>query len=432
MKRIVLILSLLTSALVSYGQNNPYELDDECYVWYLASVEATDDFESDTFDQAQQNLLELSLRHKDTKAQTIYYVQQLKHTSHLAQNIRRQNIRDRVEWDAQYWNSLVDEQRETLMDVAKATGYMQYYYYAFDLCQTYYFNTDQDVVAVEMLMSMMKEARLSGDEYGMWKSLIFLSLLYKRINDQHNTQFYLREAVKMYENTSDETILRQSMTDPYCNLACTYAVGSDSARLYFDKAARHRVTRQDSLKVAYFQAQLAAWDGDIAEYHRLRDYCYSFDTFETLILAGNHLFDCIDNILKGSRTSSFRNDLDSLYFHEQLDYAASLAYKHGQWETAATILFAYTARLHADIFSINRQSLGQMSAEYENNHLLAELAAASHKAKRTAIWVAVLLSLLLLSVLTYTLLHVKNLKKAHEQDEASIARLQKENDELKE
>ena len=73
-----------------------------------------------------------------------------------------------------------------------------------------------------------------------------------------------------------------------------------------------------------------------------------------------------------------------------------------------------------------------MSAEYENNHLLAELAAASHKAKRTAIWIAVLLSLLLLSALTYAQLHVKSLKKAHEKDEASIARLQKENDELKE
>lgn len=432
MKKIVLILSLLTTAFFASGQNNPYELDDECYVWYLASVEATDDFESDAFETAQQNLLELALRHKDTKAQTIYYVQELKHTSHLAQSIRKQNIRDKVEWDAQHWNAIVDEQRETLQGVAKATGYMQYYYYASDLCQTYYFNTAQDVVAGEMLMSMMQEARLSGDEYAMWKSLIYLSLLYKRINDQQNTQMYLIEAVRIYENTDDETILRQSMTNQYCDLACTYPVGSDSARLFYNKAEESSVTRQDSLKVAYYKAQIAAWDGDVAEYRRNRDYCYSFDTFTNLISAGDHFFDCIDNILKGSRTSAFRNDIDSLYLHQQFYFAAHLADKNGQWETASTILFAYARRLNADISSINRQSLGQMSAEYENNHLLAELAAASQKAKRTAILIAVLISLLLLSALTFALLHVKTLRKAYEKDEARLAELQHENELLKE
>ncbi|MBO7371172.1 MAG: hypothetical protein J6U34_01565, partial [Bacteroidales bacterium] len=89
-------------------------------------------------------------------------------------------------------------------------------------------------------------------------------------------------------------------------------------------------------------------------------------------------------------------------------------------------------RLNADISSINRQSLGQMSAEYENNHLLAELAAASQKAKRTAILIAVLISLLLLSALTFALLHVKTLRKAYEKDEARLAELQHENELLKE
>ncbi len=161
MKRFWLITFLLVLSLALPAQNNPYGIDDECYVIYrkVESALGTAGFSS-----INNQFLSKAIQKKDTKAQTLYYVQQLKHTSHLAQNIRKQNIRDRVEWDAQSWNSLVDEQRKTLMDVVKATGYMQYYYYASDLCQTYYFNTDQDVVAVEILMSMMKEARLSGDE----------------------------------------------------------------------------------------------------------------------------------------------------------------------------------------------------------------------------------------------------------------------------
>ena len=137
MKRIVLILSLLTSALIAAGQNNSYAIDDECFVWFAQSEDSVDDFNSDAFDEAQKNLLELSLRRKDTKAQTLYYVEQLKRTCHYGYYTKKQSQLNKEEWDAAYWNELVEQDRETAQSIAKSTGYLQYYYYASDLCQTY-------------------------------------------------------------------------------------------------------------------------------------------------------------------------------------------------------------------------------------------------------------------------------------------------------
>ena len=413
MRKFAIILSLLTTALFATGQNNPYSIDDECYKWFSIAEQYVDDFESDTFDEAQRNLLEISLRRKDTKAQNLYYVTQLKHTSRLAQRTRRQNLKDNVEWDAAYWNQRMDQERETAQRIAKATGYTQYYYYASDLCQTYYFNTGQDVIAGDMLTAMMQEARESGDEYAMWKSLIYVSLLYKRVGDMSSTQKYLLEAVDIYENTSDETILRQGMTSQYCDLACTYPIGSDKARQNLIKAERSRLTQTDSLKVDYYKAQLAAWDGDAAEYRNLKYSCLAAPNFTYTITGGDYLFDCIDNILRGSSTGPFKNSIDSLHYHQQLNFTSSLAAKRGQWETASAILAEYVERLNNDITITNKQRLGQMTAEYENNRLQAELAAASQKVMRKTIWVAILLGVILLGFLTFSFFHVRALKRAY-------------------
>jgi hypothetical protein len=429
MKRLALILTFLAPALFAAGQNNPYSIDDECYHWFTIAENSADDFTTGTFEEAQQKLLELSLRKKDTKAQTLYYVEQLRRTSRQAQTIRNRNL---AEWDAQEWNARIDEDRETLQRIAKTTGYLQYYYYAADLCQTYYFNTGQDVIAGEMLMAMTKEARETNDEYGMWKSLTYLALLYKRIGDLYNTRVYLREAVRIYERTDNETITRQSMATQYNDLACTYPVGSDSARLFYNKAEHSSLTKQDTMKVAYYKAQLAAWDGDRAEYRRNRDYCLSQSNFTNVIIRGDYFFDCVDNMLDGRRTEAFRSSIDSIYGHQQYIFASNLAYHLGQWETASTVMSRYIFRLENDISILNQQRLSQMSAEYENNRLLADLADASQRQTRTTVWIAVLITLLLLVILLIARKHLKELRKAYATDEARLAELQNEKEKLKE
>ena len=409
MKKISAILAVLLLAAWGAGaQNNPYAIDDECYKWFLAAEQALDDFETDAFEKGQQKLLETSLRKKDAKAQTLYYVHQLKRTSHLAQMEKR---REQASWDNIVWNARMEEERETLQRIAKATGYMQYYHYANELCQTYYYNTSQDVVASELLVSVMQEAKEAGDEYGMWQAQIYLGRLYLRICDKLNTRKYFGEAVRVYEKTEDPTIRRQGITVAFCELADTYPVASDSARMFYAKAEQAIKTRADSVRVSYYKAQLAAWDGDLTTYRRLRDHCLNNAIFHLTIREGNSLFACVDNILDGKPLNAFRSSVNSLYIQQQYSYVTSLAIKHRQWETASAVMTRLIDRLYNDIFGINTQRLDHMSTQYEQNRLSSDLERATRKNERTRIWVGLLLSLVLVEALVFILLYRRERKK---------------------
>lgn len=391
MKKLILILSLLALVLPAQAQKNPYQIDDECYSYFRISEQNMDNFESDEFETAVQALLESSLRKKDAKAQTIYYVEILKRMSHEAQYKRNKDISS---WDSGMWNSKVEDARETAQRISKATGYMQYYYYASELCQTYYFNTQQDTHAAEMLTSMMEEAKETGDEYALWKSLMSLSKLYLRMSDIVNTQKCLLQVVKIFETSQDATIRRQSMSMQYCDLADTYPVASDSARMYYGKAADCRVSLMDSVRVAYYGAQLDAWDNNLPEYRNKRDYCLSKPVFHSTIRSGKVVFNCIDNILAG-HSASIEKDIRSLYYRQQMGFLAGFASTRGQWETSARILSLLSSRLYGDISRINNQRLEQLTAHYETSRLETELEKANRKAHRAMIYAGVLLLILL-------------------------------------
>lgn len=391
MKKQILILALLVLVLPAAAQKNPYQIDDECYSYFRISEQNMDNFESDEFETAVQALLESSLRKKDAKAQTIYYVEILKRVSHEAQYKRNKDISS---WDSGMWNSKVEEARETAQRISKATGYMQYYYYASELCQTYYFNTQQDTHAAEMLTSMMEEAKETGDEYALWKSLMSLSKLYLRMSDIVNTQKCLLQVVKIFETSQDATIRRQSMVMQYCDLADTYPVASDSARMYYGKAAECRVSLMDSVRVAYYGAQLDAWDNNLPEYRNKRDYCLSKPIFHNTIRSGKVVFKCIDSILAGN-SASIEKDIWSLYYRQQMGFLAGFASTRGQWETSARILSLLSSRLYGDISRINNQRLEQLTAHYETSRLETELEKANRKAHRAMIYAGVLLLILL-------------------------------------
>lgn len=426
MRRFVLTLTvLLMPAIFASAQNNPYDIDDECYVYFTAAEHSVDDYYTDAFETAQQNLLETALRKKDTKAQTLYYVEQLKHTSHLGQYERKKNPRT---WDWQTWNTRVEKDRETLQRIAEATGYMQYYYYATELCQTYYFNTAQDLAATAMLQNVMSEARKTGDEYALLRSLMYLGKLYMRINDKYNTKKIMLEVVRIYETSQDPMIVRQSMTNQYCDLACTYPVASDSARLFFRKAENSCATTLDSLRVTYFNAQLAAWDGKISEYRKDRDICLSAAPFSGMIHGGVSCFECIDAVLGGKPAKQVLEKAGGLHNSQQTVYLYSLAEKLGQWECAALLMDKHINRLYTDIYHSNGRRLDETAAQYGNHKLSADLASASRKATRNTILVAVLLTLLLVGALLVALKHLRYLRKAYDKDEALIAGMKEKNE----
>ena len=422
MKKIAAIFALLAvTAFAAVAQNNAYDLDDECFVWFQKADQAMDDFETDAFEDALQMLLETSLRKKDTKAQTLYYVEKLKHTSHEAQAVRRKDL---ASWDRIEWNSKVDFDRETVQRIARATGYMQYYYYATELCQTYYYNTSQDIVAATMLSEMMEEAEATGDEYASWKALTYLSKLYLRISDQFHAQKILLEVVDIYEHTQDPTILRQTITNQLSDLADTYPVASDSARLFYHKAELVTNTKVDSVRIAYYNAQLAAWDGKLDEYRAKRDYCLSQYNFSTIVRTGDICIDCIDNILDGKPVEAFEDKIAGLNQRQQMAYLAALAEHKGQWKTASVILNKVVFRLSSDIYRVNEQRLEELAAQYGNNKLSADLARASQKVTRVTVLVAILLTVILVSALFLAIKRARLLKRTIDKDEAIIADLQ--------
>lgn len=409
MKRLAAIIATVFLASVSvWAQHNSYAIDDECHSWFMKAEQSMDDFESDEFDTAQQMFLETSLRKKDTKAQAIYYVEQLKRTSHLAQHVRSQ---DPIAWDSQAWNARIEQEKETAQRIARSTGYMQYYYYASELCQTYYYNTTQDVLASEMLMNMMEEARATDDEYALWKTLIYLERLYLRAGDRLHTQRYLLQAVKIFETTADQTIRRQGMTVQFCELADTYPPASDSARIFYRKAEATSRTKLDTLRFTYYKALLAAADGKMDEYRKHRDFCLSFAPFPSQIRSGRQCFDCVDNILAGKPAKSYAGSINALYSLQQMEFTSYLAAMHGQWETAAAIRNRLVERQYLNIFYLNGQRLDYMTAQYENNRLSADLEQAAQKVKRTTILAIVLVALMLSGALVYVLLQRRKKKK---------------------
>lgn len=406
MKRLAILMMMLSLALPAAAQNNAYAIDDECFVYFTQSEHSVDDFESDAFETAQQQLLETSLRKKDVKAQTLYSVEQLKRTSHYAQHLRKKDIPG---WDKAYWNDKMEKDRETVQRISRSSGYTQYYYYATELSLTYFYNTKQDIMAEEMLTGLMEEARLEGDEYAMWKTLMYLGKLYLRTSDQHSSQKTFREVVRIYEASQDPMIKRQSICNQLCDLADTYPIASDSARLFYSKAEEGSVTLSDTIRVKYYKAQLAAWDNDISSYRQNRDYCLSKPSFPSMIRGAKPCFECIDNILASKPTSAFLESIHALHSPQQMSFASHFAARRGQWETAAAISFQHIDRLYKDIHFVSSQRINQMAAQWENNRLEAKLEAASRRVTRITVFVGVLITLLLLSVLIYALIR-KNKK----------------------
>ena len=398
---------MLSLALPAAAQNNAYAIDDECFVYFTQSEHSVDDFESDAFETAQQQLLETSLRKKDVKAQTLYSVEQLKRTSHYAQHLRKKDIPG---WDKAYWNDKMEKDRETVQRIARSSGYSQYYYYATELSLTYYYNTKQDVMAEQMLTGLMEEARLEGDEYALWKALTYLGKLYLHTSDQYSTQKTFREVVRIYETSQDPMIKRQSICNHLCDLADTYPVASDSARLFYSKAEAGSLTLADTIRVTYYKAQLAAWDNDIPSYRQNRDYCLSKPSFPSMIRGGKSCFECIDNVLASKPMSVFQASVKDIQSRQQMAFVSNLAARRGQWETAAEISFKLIDRLYKDIHSVNSQRISQMAAQWDNNRLETKLEEASRKVTRFTVFVGVLVTLMLLSVLIYALIR-KNKKK---------------------
>ena len=425
MKKFLTTILLLTAAagLAVRAQDNPYAIDNECYKYFAEAETAVEFLDTDEFETANSRLLSTAIEKKDEKARTLYYVGQLKRISRLG--------RAAPDSERMYWNEQVDKAMAELQSVAKETGYIQYYYYSFDLAQNYYFNSGQQIRGTQLLTKMMEDSRNAGDEYGMWQSLRYISALYGNMNDYINLRGALMEVIRIYTESKDPFVRRQSMTRSFCDLADTYPVGSDSARMYYDEGSKYASTHFDTLRVNYYYAQLAALDKKTGEYRKLRDWCMAEKAFIPLFRSADIMFDCTDKILDRRFRAEDMGKLDSLKLNQQLAFINTLAADYGYWEVSERALRRMYDHSLENLSKTSSRRLEEVSAQYDKMNLDAKLAQKSHQITRITVLVAVLLTIILVGALIFTWIHVRSLRRSNKKDEQRIAELQEANEKVR-
>ena len=421
MKRFVLAcLCLLAAVWPSAAKNNPYEIDDVCYAILQRVEEVVDDPAAEDFDEISADLLATAIERGDTKAQTLYYVFALRRICRVGVNVP---MEQRLQMNRQ-----VDEAFDKLREVAREMGYTQYYYYSYDLAQNYYFDSRQITAAFDLLDEMLKESEQENNDYGEWQALRFLAQMYMQQGDIVNTRLYLLQALDLYAESKDPDVRRQPVTRTYCDLADTYDFAEDSSRLFYNRAAEAAQAHLDTLRCSYYQAQIAAFDKDLAEYERKRDYCLNDSAFRSFFRTGEELFACVDALVHNSRPSQAL--MDTLALPRQQQFLGRLAAQWGQYDISLKMMRKRYDEMQYMLSRVNNMRLEEASGRYQNYSLNRQLTEKSQEVLMATRLVEFLVMVILLVSSGFFWVHNRNLRKAREMDEERIRELKEANEQV--
>ncbi|MCQ2068459.1 MAG: hypothetical protein MJY68_05095 [Bacteroidaceae bacterium] len=87
--------------------------------------------------------------------------------------------------------------------MALTNNYKQYYYYAYELVQNYYYNSGKTITTLELLQEMQAHALENSDAYGIWSSSRYLVSVYLALNDYVSAKKYVLQAIKFHNETDD-------------------------------------------------------------------------------------------------------------------------------------------------------------------------------------------------------------------------------------
>lgn len=402
---IALLLIGIAAALPGFAQEeNPYGIDAQCYDYFRMAENLVDDLSNNAFEVANDALLKRAVECGDEKARTLHYVGILKRATRL----------NRHNPDRLAGNNAVEAARRQLMTVASETGYMQYFYYAFELAQTYYVNTRQEGHAQNLLQEMLSTAQENNDDYGLWQGERYIATLYHNQHDFRNSRRFFQEAIRIYERSQDPLIRRQSLTRVCCDLAETYPVGSDSARLYIRKAEETAHLHQDTLRCYYYKSQLAALDGKPDTYSYYRDYCLGDPNFAAVIKATPEYFECVEGIMANSVSAEeFGSKFQHLNYVQQMVFLRELAFRKQRWDIAATVGNGVIQSLYSAISRMNDMRIEEVSAAHGNYELSTELARQQKRTRVVTSFVLTLVIVILAGVLAFVLWRNRKLQAGH-------------------
>ena len=395
---VLYLLLLLSVSLPAGAQNNPFGIDDECFRHYQAADALVG---KEGFRKENDLLLSTAVAKGDTKAQTLYYVERFKNLTRSLNGVQAT-----PETDAQVQKYMAD-----LQSVALKLGYRQYYYFAYELAQNYYYNHGQFVRTMDLVQEMQRKAIADGDEYGKWMASRYLVALYIDQNDYVSAKKYIVEALRIYNSASDPTLRRQSPSRLYCDLADTYPIGHDSVVINISRAFETSKQHLDTLRVQYHLAKLYAYKKNIPAYERARDYCLRDARLLSQISnTADTLFLNIDRIVYGKGMDSVR--VDGMMEHlREVKYIANIAEEYGYKDEAFAIEKQLVALQERKFAVLNGSRVTELDARMGNNRLNADLARSEAEISRLIIALTAAAVLILAIIVIFMFDNAKSLRR---------------------
>ena len=412
-KKLLILFSLLAGCFAASAQNNPYEIDDTCYAFFQESEKLVG---KPGFQAANELLLQSALAKKDPKAETLYYVERLKN------QIRFPSSDDN--------DRLVDEAQEKLKQVALDKGFMQYYYYSYQLAQNYYYNNQKRYRTVSLMQEMQQTALKHGDAYGIWTSAKYLASLYIEQNDYVSAKKYILQALDLYNTTDDDAVSRQSPTRLYCDLADTYPIGSDSVRICVSKAVQSAKQDLDTLRCTYYQAKLAALDLDQEKYRGYRDFCLNHARFPQIASNGKKFFSLMDAVFDGSIVGR-ENEIFQLNSVRELKVIANLCENLGLKDFAFSIEKRLVSRLEIIISRSNQSRLSELDVTMGKAALNAELDTKEDEISRISHMLFILLTIIFAGAAAFSVVYIRSLQRGKKKDLQRIEELKEANEKVR-
>lgn len=399
MRKLIASLFALSLALFSvHGQNNPYGLHDECYKYFR---EAELLVGKEGFEEVNGELLHSAITHEDTKAQTLYYVERLKHACKIIPT----QVLSTQEQDEQ-----VLQMQEDLKDIADKFGFPQYFYYSYELVQNYFYNHLKPMRTLELLQEMQRTAVKRGEPYGEWQSIRYMIALYISQSDYITAKQYILQALDFYRKTKDPIVRKQSVARLYCDLSDTYVIGADSVKINIDKAVKASQVHLDTLRCEYHLAKISAYEKRVEDYIRHRDYCLRDRALRTISPTASKLFETLDSIIEGRFDYHKVNDLAFSRVRE-VKYIANVAEVWGYKDQAFELERLLVRKFETQIAALNQSKITEMDARLGNDILSAELKEQTEENLRILRLVTLLIIGILLVILIFLATHIQSLRK---------------------
>lgn len=404
-------LMLLLPAVDVSAQNNAYHIDDDCYALFIRIEALAGTVSEEQFNLVNDSLFYTASAKNDEKAKVLYYVERLKH-------LTRSPIKD---------ESRILKAFDELKSVSVSHGFKQYFYYAYDLLQNYYYNSGRPNTAIELLQEMQAVAIEQSDEYGIWSSSRYLVALYLAMGDYVSAKKYILQSIKVYNETDNPTVKRQSICRSYCDLADTYPVLSDSMRICINKAFDVAIQQIDTVRCYYYMAVIAAIDKDTEKYMALKDSCLGYGQLHLISRSAKTMFHLIDEIIEGKIKDKDFDNIEALSKMREMKFVVNIAELYGYEHTAFRLEKHLMELMEKHFSRSNQLNLAELDAKMENNLLTADLARKSQQLARTTLTLTILITVVLLGLLGLAYSKVIGLRRRRLRDQKMINELTEAN-----